>query len=153
MPTGGYQTTKRLPGVPFVAGVTEIAAGMPVHLASSLGKPWSVAPVHNINLQPIGISRASAVVGGKFSAVDVMDVPEVHQAIAAASVGAGAYVGCMFASTAVGASGNIFIPTLTEVKASSANASQIIWAVGIAVEGAAAGSSFGYYFNPTSLVS
>jgi hypothetical protein len=148
MPQGGWQSTRRLPGLPFVSGVTDVTAGMPVHLASSLGKPWTVAPCNGIFLQPVGMARASAAVGVE---VDVRDQPEIHQAIAAASVGAGEYVGCMFASTLTGASGAVYVPTLTPVKGSEKNASQTVWAVGQAVEGAAAGSSFGFYFNPTAL--
>lgn len=141
----GRQSTKRLPGLPLIAAGTDITAGAPVQIVSS-GGSWGVRPVEKNSEGPIvGIARASAVNG---TGVDVIDSPDIRIAVAAASIAQGAFIGVASANAVTGASGNLMVPQIAEVARASASNR---YAIGIALEGAAKGSEFSYYFNPTQL--
>jgi hypothetical protein len=137
----GRQSTKRFSGLPLLAGGTDVGPG-PVQLVAG---SWAVIPVANNTQQVMGIARASAPNG---SAVDVRDLPDIHIGTAAASIAAGAFIGVASANPVAGASGNFLVPQLAEVsKATGSNR----WAIGQAVEGAAPGNNFSYYFLPQQL--
>lgn len=142
---GGRDTTKRLPGTPLIAGGTDVPNNCPVQIVST-GGALAVRPVAN-NSEPIdGISRASAING---QGVDVLNIPgEVQVAVAAASIAQGAFIGVASANPVAGASGNIQVPQIATVaKASASNR----FTLGKALEGAAPGNTFRYYFKPEQL--
>lgn len=141
----GRQHTKRLPGLPLIAAGTDITNNCPVQFVST-GGSFGVRPVQTNAEGPIaGISRASAVNG---RGVDLIDTPDIRIAVAAASIAQGAFVGVASANAVTGASGNLMVPQITEV-ARATNANR--YALGIALEGAAKGNSFSYYFSPQQL--
>lgn len=141
----GRQFTKRLPGLPLIAAGTDIPAGAPVQIVSTGGSFGVRSVVKNSEGPIIGIARASAING---QGVDVIDTADIRTAVAAASIAQGAFIGVASASAVVGASGNIQQPQFAEVARASASN---VYAVGIALEGAAKGSYFSYYFKPTQL--
>lgn len=141
----GRQFTKRLPGLPLIAAGTDIPSNAPVQIVAT-GGAFGVRPVATNAEGPIvGISRASAVNG---QGVDLIDTPDIRIAVAAASIAQGAFIGVASANPVAGASGNVQVPQIAEVARASASNR---FAIGIALEGAAKGNSFSYYFNPTQL--
>lgn len=137
----GRQSTKRLAGLPLLAGGTDVGPG-PVRLVEGT---WAVAPVANNTQQPLGIARASAPANTE---ADVRDLPDIHIGLAAASIAAGAFIGVASANPVSGASGNFLVPQLAEV-AKATNSTR--WAIGQALEGAAPNANFSYYFLPQQL--
>jgi hypothetical protein len=141
----GRQFTKRLPGLPLTAAGTDIPSGAPVQIVAYT-PGFGVRPVEKNSEGPIiGIARASAVNG---QGVDVIDTKDIRTAVAAASIAAGAFVGVASANSVTGASGALMVPQIAEVARASASNR---YTLGIALEGAAKGSSFSYYFDPKQL--
>jgi hypothetical protein len=141
----GRQSTKRLPGLPLIAAGTDIPGGAPVQIVSS-GGAFGVRPVATNAEGPIiGVARASAING---DGVDIIDTKDIRTAVAAASIAQGAFIGVASASAVTGASGSIQQPQIAEVARASASNR---YTLGIALEGAAKGSSFSYYFDPKQL--
>lgn len=94
-----------------------------------------VLPVSTVNVEPLGVALATAVNPG--DALTVLDRGSVVKVTAAASLGAGAYVGVVGATLSLGL---------------VAGASGVVkWAVGKSMTAAAAGEVFSFYINPIQL--
>lgn len=94
-----------------------------------------VVPIATVNVEPLGVALASAANPG--DAVTVMDRGSVVKVLAAASLGAGADVGNVGATTSLGL---------------VAGASGVVkWAAGKSMTAAAAGEVFSFYVNPRQL--
>ena len=143
----GYQQTKRFTGLPLIPAATDIAGFAPVQIvpAGSTAE-WSVLPCQKVGDPILGVTRASAPAT---YGVTVYDMPDIKQAVAAASIGIGQFIGVVSANAVTGSgTSKILIPQIAKVQASSGSAN---YALGIALEGAAVGSTFSYYFKPTQL--
>lgn len=93
----------------------------------------SVLAVATFNVEPLGITLATAANAG--DAVTVFDRGNVVKTLAAASLGAGADVGVVGATTSLGLC--------------AAGASGVLkWSVGKSMTAAAAGEVFSFYVNP-----
>jgi hypothetical protein len=91
-----------------------------------------VVPVSTVNVEPLGIALASAVNPG--DGVTVLDRGNIVKVLAAASLGAGADVGVVGATTSLGL---------------VAAASGVVkWAAGKSETAAAAGEVFSFLINP-----
>jgi hypothetical protein len=110
-----------------------VSAGQAVTLAS--GGDRNVAPIVNSSVEPFGIALASAASVG--DGVAVLDDNNVEIVIAAASLGRGADVGVVGATTSLG-----------PVSAASGSA---VYRVGKSLSAAAAGEEFSIYVNPKQL--
>jgi hypothetical protein len=95
-----------------------------------------VLPIASSNIEPLGITVATAAAAGQ--AVAVWDRANVVKVLAAASIGAGANVGVVGATTSLG---------LIAAGASGA----VVWAIGKSMTAAAAGEVFSFYINPRQL--
>lgn len=93
-----------------------------------------VAPVASCNVEPFGLSIASAVQG---LAVSVHEVQNYVAVTAAASVGRGGNVGVVGATNSLG-----------PVAAASGS---VVYRVGVSVTSAAAGEEFTVFVNPRQL--
>jgi len=137
--------TRRLSGLPFIAGPTNIAAGNPVKLGTG---SWTVENALHASDEPIGIARASAAAG---KALDVRDTNDVIRGIAAATIAVGNLVGL----ASVFATGSTVVAQLAPVSAGVVKAPKeneeivrtVVWSVGQAVEAANPGAEFGYRVN------
>ena len=135
--------TKRNQGLPVYAGPTDVAAGNVVRWTP--GKNWTVQNVATTSQEPVGVARASARSG---AALDVRDLRDVVRGVAAATIAAGTTVGVASVAATEGASGAIQLTQLGPVGRASGTA---VWAIGVAVESANPGESFGYYIDRKEL--
>lgn len=94
-----------------------------------------VVPLATVNVEPIGPAIATAA--NPDDAVSVVPIGRVVRAWAAASIGHGADVGVVGATTSLG-----------PVAGASGS---VVYAVGKALSAADAGEAFSYYINPRQL--
>jgi hypothetical protein len=117
-----------------------IGAGQAVQLSASAVERQFI-PLATQGIEPFGIALATAAQAGAtppFSAaVPVVDLGNTIKVTAAASLGCGADVGVVNASTSLGPVAGV--------------AGSVIWRVGKAVQPAAAGEVFGLYVSPRQL--
>jgi hypothetical protein len=111
-----------------------IAAGVAVQIDVA-DTQRQVLPIASANIEPFGITVATALTG---QGVSVWDRGNVVKALAAASLGAGANVGVVGATNSLG------------LIAAGASGS-VVWAVGKSMTAAAAGEVFSFYINPRQL--
>jgi hypothetical protein len=94
-----------------------------------------VLPVSTANVEPLGVALASAALPGQN--VTVLDRGNVVKVLAAASLGAGADVGVVGATTSLG-------------RPASASGA-VVWVVGKSMTAAAAGEVFSFYVHPRQI--
>lgn len=134
--------TRRLSGLPFFTGATNIAGGNAVQLSAST--PWVVNNVVAETEEPFGIARASAA--GVSDAVDIRDTADVIRGIAAATINIGEFVVVASGAATAGASGSVEVSQLAPPATLGASGT-VVWAVGKAVEHANPGGEFAYYLK------
>lgn len=96
---------------------------------------FQVVPLATINVEPLGIALAS--VSNPGDAVTIIDRGNVIKVQAAASLGAGADIGVVGATTSLG------------LAAAASGVAK--WAVGKSLSAAAAGETFSLHVNPKQL--
>lgn len=137
-----FDTLRRRPDLPFIAGGSDIVVGAPCKVAKGV---WEVVNCSVVADEPIGVAHASAPKG---TPVAVRDRGEIVRAQACASITGGDHVGIATINVVAGASGNVQEILYGPVTKSSGVS---VWSVGQALENAGPGITFSFYVNPTNL--
>jgi hypothetical protein len=136
---------RRLSGLPFIAGATDLVNAMPVQVTG----PWTVLPVRGVTEgPPVGITRGSAAAG---KAVDVRDRGNIVRVVAAATFASGELVGvASMATIAAGPTGTsvVQVPQYAPVTRASGS---VRWSLGVSLEAANPGNTIAFLVEPQQI--